>query len=173
MTEEKSDREDGPASSDIQPISLQPFAIQLLNVVPIEIVARRFPVDISDNTQINIGINIVGLDVNPDSLQAQVVTELKLEPSQEPHAFEMFFRIVGLFSYAAEYKQDAVQQYLQQGSLSVMLPFMRELVFNLSMRLQISPIMLSLVQLAPPPEIPERGNTDETAQDNIQNLEEK
>lgn len=36
-----------------------------------------------------------------------------------------------------------------------MLPFARELLLNLCMRMQIPPIMLSMVQLAPPPSVAE------------------
>jgi len=162
MTENKSTT-DGTASADIQPISLQPFAVQLQNIVPVDIVARRFPVEVNTNngTPINISLNIVGLHIDADNLQAQVVIEVKLEPSQEPHSFELFLRMVGLFSYASDYKPDAVHQYLQQGSLSVMLPFVRELVLSLSTRLQIPPIMLSLIQLTTPPDT--KDNADETS----------
>ena len=157
---------DGPTSSGIPPFSFQPFAIQLLNVVPIEIVARRFPVESSD-TKININLNVVGISIDSDSLQAQVILEIMLEPSQEPRLFEIFSRIVGLFSYSSEYDPKTVQEFLQQGSLSVLLPFVRELVLSLSTRLQIPPIMLSLVQLAPPPEITKKDNTDEPSPENI------
>jgi len=165
MAQNKSDI-DGPISSGVPPFSLQPFAIQLLNVVPIEIVARRFPVESSDTT-ININLNVVGISIDSDSLQAQVILEIKLEPAQEPRLFEIFSRIVGLFSYSPEYEPNAVQEFLQQGSLSVLLPFVRELVLNLSTRLQIPPIMLSLVQLAPPPEIAKKGDTGKPSPESI------
>lgn len=173
MTENES-VSDEPVSSGTQPISLQPFAIQLQDVVAIEIAAKRFPIENSSDTQINTNISIVGVNIDPASLQAQVIIEIKLEPLQEPHLFELFLRMVGLFSYASEYDPNIVQQFLQQGSLSVMLPFVRELIFSLSMRLQIPPIMLSLIQLTPPPEVTHRNNTNEVAQEeNIQTFEEK
>jgi preprotein translocase subunit SecB len=172
MTENKSGS-DEPVSSGNQPISLQPFAIQLQDVIPVEIVAKRFPVENSNNTQINTNLSIVGVNIDPASLQAQIIIEVKLEPLQEPHLFEIFLRMVGVFSYASEYEPNIVQQYLQQGSLSVMLPFVRELIFSLSMRLQIPPIMLSIIQFAPSPEITKGDDTNEVAQDNIQTFEEK
>lgn len=164
--EESKSVTDGPTSLGVPPFSLQPFAIQLLNVVPIEIVARRFPVESSD-TKIDINLNVVGISTDSDGLQAQVILEIKLEPSQEPRFFEIFFRIVGIFSYPPEYEPNTVQEFLQQGSLSVLLPFVRELVLNLSTRLQIPPIMIALVQLAPPPEITKKGDTDEPSPENI------
>lgn len=72
MTENKP-VSDEPVSSGTQPISLQPFAIQLQDVFAIEIVAKRFPVDNSSDTQINTNINIVGLNIDPASFQAQVI----------------------------------------------------------------------------------------------------
>ena len=107
---------DGPTTGETPPFSLQPFEIQLLNVVPIEIVARRFPVE-SSETKININMNVASISTDSDNLQAQVILEIKLEPSQEPRFFEIFFRIVGLFSYASEYDQKTVQKFLQQDSL--------------------------------------------------------
>ena len=53
------------APSDIQQLTLLPFAVQLQNIFPIEIVARRFPVDravdlasvvlANASTQLNLG----------------------------------------------------------------------------------------------------------------------
>ena len=48
-------------SSSIQSIPILPFAVQLQNIFPVEIVAKRFPVDMtsiavsSANTQLNLG----------------------------------------------------------------------------------------------------------------------
>ena len=156
---------EGPSNGEGSSISLNPFAIQLVNVVPIEIVARRFPVE-SNDTNININLNVVGISIDSDSQQAQVILEMKLEPSQEPRFFEIFFRIVGLFSYSLEYDPTEVHEFLQQGSLSILLPFVRELVLNFSTRLQIPPIMLSLVQLTPQLNINKKDHIDEPAPEN-------
>jgi len=43
-----------------------------------------------------------------------------------------------------------VQNFLQQGSLSVMLPSARELLLSLCTRLQVPMVVLPLVQLGPP-----------------------
>lgn len=132
------------------PISLIPFAIQLQNVVPIEISAKRFPVNLVPDTPLNSEINIVGLYIDPDNRQAQIILETKIEPINDPKPFEIILKVVGLFTYSDRYSPDDVQKYLQAGSISVLLPFIRESIFQLSMRLQISPIMLPLIQLADP-----------------------
>jgi len=134
------------------PISLIPFEVQLQNVALIEIAAKRFPVNISPETSVNIQMSMEGLSVDPDSQQAQVIWEVRLAPTIEPQSFEITIRVLGLFSYAAEYSVSDVQKYIQQGSISAILPFVRELVFSLSTRLQIPPIMLPITKLSNPTE---------------------
>jgi preprotein translocase subunit SecB len=139
------------ASQSMLPISLQPFAIQPLDILPIEIVARRFPIAISNvPLSMNGQFNIVELNVDPETLQAHVTLEVKIESSEEPPIFEILFKLVGIFTYKDEYTPEMVGQFLQQGSLSIFLPFARELVLSLSTRLHLPPIVLSLIQLAPP-----------------------
>lgn len=142
-----------PTSSGMQSISLLPFAVQPQDIYPVEIVARRFPVSITTlPLPIKGEFNITELNINAESLQAQVVLEVRIESTEEPRAFEIFSRIVGAFVYSSEYTPEMVSEFLQQGSLSILLPFARELVLSLSTRLHLPPIVLSLVQLAPPPE---------------------
>jgi hypothetical protein len=44
------------------PISLLPFAVQLQDVVSIDIVARRFPVDLPPDMSVNIRIGVISFD---------------------------------------------------------------------------------------------------------------
>jgi preprotein translocase subunit SecB len=137
-------------SSALKPMALQPFSVQLTDIFPIEISATRFPIAIHVPVPLNLQLNITEIGIDADSARAQVSLEVKVEPSDDSHAFGISFKLVGLFLYNVEYTQEMVQQFLQQGSLSLMLPFARELVLSLSTRLQIPPIVLSLIQLAPP-----------------------
>lgn len=140
-------------SSGIQPISLQPFAVQPQDIYPIEIVAKRYPVAISALPLPMLGeFNLTELGINPESLQAQIILEGRITSAEEPRVFEIFFKIVGMFTYSSEYTPEIVGQFLQQGGLSILLPFARELVLSLSTRLHLPPIVLSLVQLAAPTE---------------------
>lgn len=137
-------------SSVLKPMALQPFSVQLTDIFPVEISATRFPIAMDAPVPLNLRLNITEIGIDTDNARAQVSLEVKVEPSDGSHAFEISFKLVGLFSYNMEYTQEMVQQFLQQGSLSLMLPFARELVLSMSTRLQIPPIVLSLIQLAPP-----------------------
>lgn len=134
------------------PISLIPFEVQLKNIVPVEIVAKRFPVDIASETSVGIQMNITELSVDPDNKQAHVMWEASLGPTVEPRSFEIMIRVIGVFSYTAEYSISDVEKYLQQESIIAIQPFIRELILSLSTRLQIPPILLPITKLAHPAE---------------------
>lgn len=125
-----------------------PFPIQLQNIVPIDIIAKRFPVDLPVGIPVNIHTSIDGSAIDPEQKQAQVIVETKVEPDATPRPFEIVVRVVGLFTYSDKYSTDDTQRYIEAGSLSVILPFMRELIHQLSIRLQIPPILLPLVAIA-------------------------
>ena len=153
---EESTTQETSSLPGIKPILLPLFAVQLQNILPIEIVAKRFPENAAiipaaqtnpPNAQLNIGEPAIDIETR----QAQVIMEIKVEPVDEPRLYEISLKLVGLFTYSSEYSPEAVRQFLQQGSLSVMLPSARELLLSLSTRLQIPLIVLPLVQLAPPP----------------------
>ena len=144
-----------PSSSDTQPISLTLFAVQLRNILPIEVVTKRYfenediPVA-SQSQQPRVRLNIEEPKLNIEQQQARVLMEIYAESADEPRLFEISLKLAGLFSYSTDYDLNMIRQFLQFGSLSVMLPYARELLFNLSARLQIPLIMLPLVQLVPP-----------------------
>lgn len=150
MSEQQS-KSENTAPKEIRPISLSRFAIQLQNVVPLEIVAKRFPLEMGTNPQVNLQINIDGIHIDSSTSQAQTILNVNIEP--EPRSFELFIKIVGLFSYSPNYSLEEVQQYLRHGSISVLLPFARELATSLCTRLQIPIVMLPLIQLADPNDI--------------------
>jgi preprotein translocase subunit SecB len=132
------------------PISLLPFAVQLQDVVSIDIVARRFPVDFPLDMSVNIHTNIDGIAVDTEQQHAQVIVMTDVEPTATPPPFEISVRVLGLFTYSDEYEADDVEAYLKAGSLSLMLPFIRELIHHLSTRLRIPAIVLPLIKLADP-----------------------
>lgn len=137
-------------TSQHKPLSPLPFAIQLQNIVPIDIIAKRFPVDLSNGIPVNIHTNIDGSAIHSEQRRAQVIIETKVEPDATPRPFEIVVRVIGLFTYSDEYSTDDVQRYIESGSLSVILPFVRELIHELSIRLQIPPIILPLIVVANP-----------------------
>ena len=160
---------EGNAQPGIQPFALPLYAVQLLNVVPIEIVARRFPgkensVTLSTDTQINpptVQLNLEEPLLLNELHQAQALFNIHVRSTDMPPLFEISLKLASLFTYDANYEQELVRQFLRQGSLSVILPFARELLLSICTRLQIPLIALPLIQLAPPP-------TDRHAEDTPQ-----
>jgi preprotein translocase subunit SecB len=147
--------EDAPLPG-IQQVPLSPLAIQLQNIFPVEIITKRFPMDksvdlesIVPTAQTQLLLNDPGID--PNARQAQVHLEVHVSFPEEPRPFDIQFKLVGIFTYTQEYQPAMVPHFLQQDSLSAMLPFARELLLNLCTRLQIPMIVLPLVQLASPP----------------------
>jgi preprotein translocase subunit SecB len=139
------------SSPSVQQIHILPFAVQLQNIFPVELVAKRFPVDVPNMIvpNFNTQVNLSDLSINPEALVAQIHLEVRVSFPSEPRMFEIYFKLVGIFTYTKEYSPEMVQYFLQQGSLSVMLPSARELLLSLCTRLQIPMVVLPLVQLSP------------------------
>lgn len=157
-----SERTPADTESETQRLYFLPFAIQLQNIFPVEINARRFPLKIADAPTVQLSTTEIQIDA--ETRQAQAILELSAGFSDEPQPFEISCKIVGEFIYTENYDTDQVYQFLEQGSLSVMLPFARELLLSLCTRMQIPPIMLSMVQFAPPPSVAE-ANKETTPQE--------
>lgn len=142
-----------------QPIALPLFAVQPQNIIPVEIIAKRFLATTTDSAVSapeqfnppNAQLAIEEPIIQPESQQAQVLMNVQVISTDEPFKFEISLKLLGLFTYARDYEVERVRAFLQQGTLSVMLPVARELLMSLSSRLQIPPIVLPLIQLAPPP----------------------
>ncbi len=131
-----------------QPLSPLPFAVQMQNIFPIEILARRFPSYTSNAP--NILLNVKDIQIDTEHYLSQVTLEVHAGFAEEPSPFEILFRMVGQFSYTQDCSAEMVHTFLAHGSLSIMLPFARELLLNLCTRLQLPPIMLALAQISPP-----------------------
>jgi len=148
-----------PTQPGIQPYSLPLFAVQLQNVVPVDILARRFPANknsftLSPDAQISppaVQINLEEPVLNSELQQAQVVMNIHVLSTDIPPLFDISLKLVGMFTYGVDYSEEKVLQFLRLGTLSVMLPFARELLLSTCNRLQMPMIALPLIQLAPPP----------------------
>lgn len=142
------------APTGIQPLPLLPFDVQLQNVFPIEIVARRFPIemavskDIGEPVGVQTELNLNEPGIDAEVLRAQIHLDVRVSFPQEPRLFEIYFKLVGIFSYEKYYKPESVLNFLQHGSLSVLLPSARELLLSLCTRLQVPMVVLPLVRLA-------------------------
>jgi preprotein translocase subunit SecB len=89
--------------------------------------------------------------IQPEGQQAQILMNVQALSTTEPFRYEISLKLLGLFAFMQGYDVEFVRAFLQQGSLSVMLPVARELLMSHSSRLQVPLIMLPLIQLAPPP----------------------
>ncbi len=150
--EEKRVVEEG-AEKTQHSLQFLPSIVQLQNIFAIEIIAKRFPVIMPSviNTQTNL--NLEDMQVFQESLQAQVILNVQVGFKDEPRPFEISFKLVGIFTYTSEYNVETVRQFLEQGSLGIMLPFARELLLNLCTRLQVPSLILHMVQLTFSPTI--------------------
>jgi len=144
---------EGIVESRRDPLPFLPSEIQLQNIFAIEMTAKRFPVDMDGEPVARLGI--VGVAVDSAEYQAQVELSVSLEFTDEPHPFDISFNLLGRFTYAPQFKPADVVRFLEMGSLSIMLPFARELLLSICTRLQIPPIILPMVKLAPPPSFDE------------------
>lgn len=129
--------------------------VQLQNVFAIEIVARRFPVEIADIPTAQLNVEKVSVD--EETSTGEVILRLEVSFVEEPRPFEISFKMLGRFTYDSLTSEQA-RDFLEKGSLSVMLPFVRELLLGICTRLQIPPIILPMIKLAPP-------STNEDVQD--------
>ncbi len=128
-----------------------PYDVQLQNTFCIEIIAKRFPVDIANMPRVQINLENVEIDVQ--NSRAQVTLHIWTVFDENTPSFDISFKLLGLFSYTESYSEDEVHVFLEQGSLSILLPFARELLLNICNRLQVPPIMLTLVRLSPHPSL--------------------
>src|SRR5437763_13045596 len=116
---------DAESDSEMQTLYFLPFAVQLKNIFPVEINARRFPVEIVHAPTVQLSTSDIQID--EENHRAQSILELKVHYSSETRPYEISCKMVGEFIYTENYEAEKVYQFLEQGSLSVMLPFAREL----------------------------------------------
>jgi preprotein translocase subunit SecB len=146
------------SASGNQPTSLPLFGVQPQNIIPVEIIAKRFFTTMTDSavplpepfTPPSIQLALEEPTIQSEGQQAKVFMNVQVLSTTEPFRYEISLKLLGLFAFMQEYDVEFVRGFLQQGALSVMLPVARELLMSLSSRLQIPLIMLPLIQLAPP-----------------------
>lgn len=135
----------------LRPISFLPFDVQLQNTFCIEIAARRFPVA-SENMP-HVQVNLEDTEVDAEHSLAQVTLHIWTISDDDQPLFDIAFKLLGIFTYTEGYSEDEVRLFLKQGSLSILLPFARELLINICTRLQVPPMMLTMVKLTPNPSL--------------------
>ena len=145
-------------TSQNQSTSLPLFEVQPQNIIPVEIVAKRFFTPSTNSSESlpeqfvppNVQLALEEPTIQSEGQQAQILMNVQVLSNTEPFRYEISLKLLGLFAFKQEYDVELVRAFLQQGALSVMLPVARELLMSLSSRLQVPLIMLPLIQLAPP-----------------------
>ena len=160
-TPEQDHQSDALLQHTQQPQYVMPASIQLENAFVVEIAAKKYPVEGQiDLRTLVTKIGIEEIQLSPDKVRAQAILSAQIGFNEEPKAFEISFKIVGLFTCTQNMPTEAIELFLKQGSLGVLLPFARELLISLCMRLQVPPIMLQMIQLTAPPSS-EEGKKEE------------
>lgn len=129
-----------------------PFEIQLVDTLPVEIIARRFPVSTPEEHNVPPVVNF-GLEngqVNEENHLAEVILTVKVDFPTGPRLFEISFGILGIFAYDPAYSAEKVSSYLEQGPLSILLPFARELLASLCMRIRVPLLYIPMYPIASP-----------------------
>lgn len=142
---------EGSEQKALKPVYFLPFDVQLQNTFCIEIIAKRFPVDVE--TMPHAQVSLEEAQVDAQGSRAQVTLYMHTVSDTDPPPFNISFKLLGLFTYSENYEEEEVRLFLEQGSLSILLPFARELLFSICTRLQVPLMMLTMVQLAPHPSI--------------------
>ena len=146
-------------ASGNEPTSLPLFGVQPQNIIPVEIIAKRFFAPSTDSAvpspeqfaQPSVQLALEEPNIQSEGQQAQIVMNVQVLSTNEPFRYEISLKLLGLFAFIQGYDVEFVHTFLQQGALSVMLPVARELLMSLSSRLQVPLIILPLIQLVPPP----------------------
>lgn len=128
-----------------------PFNIQLQNMCPVDILAKKFPVvlpEYSAPVLPNVSLKIAKVQVDEKNLLAQVLLSTDVRFLTEPRLFEISFSILGLFTYNSNYTTDQVRFYLKRGAFGILLPFVRELLASLCARLQVPVVYLPKYSIA-------------------------
>jgi preprotein translocase subunit SecB len=131
------------------PLPFLPFEVQLQNIFVTEIVGKHFPVQTDEQPEAKLSIEDINIDES--TFYASAVLNVEVSFAEEPRPFDISFKLLGQFSYDSNLTSAQVKKFLTEGSLSIMFPFARETLLGLCIRLQVPPVMLAMIKLAPPP----------------------
>lgn len=128
-----------------------PFEIQLQNAFPVEMIAKRFPVTVPEDYALipTLNISLDNPQIDEEHTHAEIVLRISVGFPTEPRLFEISFGLLGIFAYTTSYTPEMVRSYLEKGSLSVLLPFARELLASLCQRIQVPVLYIPMLPIAP------------------------
>lgn len=129
------------------PLSLGP--VQLRDVFPVNLSAKRNKqAQLSEETpSAQIGDARV---LQPDGSEQENLAQVEMSASivfpSGDSPFEISVTIVAVFEQVQPIPSgQSLQEYLAQVSLTLLLPFLRELIYTLSSQLRIGPVLLPIV----------------------------
>lgn len=143
-----------------QDTQLPESPVQLRDVFPVKLVAKRsrLPEEQAVEAPPVAQMTELVLVENGDQLQVELGLRIAFEPPSQG-SFELEVSIVGVFERTGSLPAGMdLNSYVRRIALSLLLPFLREQVFELSTKLRLMPILLPVVipQASIPP-------TDESA----------
>ncbi len=119
-------------------LPMVPYGIQLQEVVVRQIRAERTATP-ALRSELRTNISVSGLSVG----DGKGLVSLDVQTG-EAHD-EIFVSLVADFRYTDAFTDAQAEELLRTGMLAVLLPYAREIVHHLSMRMGIVPIILSMV----------------------------
>ncbi|GEM_PF-2111492 len=128
--------------------------VQLRDVFPVTLSGKLRPLtpeQLQGQGQANA--QVASPTIFPGDPLSQIQLTATVVSGQEPSLFEIEVTIVGLFERTGDLPAGyTLESYLSAIALALLMPFLREYVFEMGMRLRIGPILLPIVtpSLAPP-----------------------
>lgn len=154
----------GPSATNI---SLPPAPMQLRDVFPVTLVARRYQVaPAPDQPHGQANAQVSNLTIFSGEPFTQVQLTATIVSAHEPSFFDIEVTIVGVFERTGALPVGyTLESYLEATSLALLMPFLRENVFEMGIRMRIGPVLLPTVIpiLAPTPEQPSSSTPDPSA----------
>ena len=123
-------------ASGSQPTPLPLFAVQPQNIIPVEIIARRFFTPSTDSAiplpeqfaPPSVQFTLEEPTIQSEGQQAQILMNVQVLSTNEPFRYEISLKLLGLFAFKQEYAVEFVRAFLQQGALSVTPKSLRRLL---------------------------------------------
>ena len=114
-------------ASENQPTSLPLFGIQPQNIIPVEIIAKRFFTPSTDSAvplpeqfaPPSVQLALEEPTIQSEGQQAQILMNVQVLSNTEPFRYEISLKLLGLFAFMHGYDVEFVRGFLQQGALSV------------------------------------------------------
>jgi len=141
--------------------------MQLRDLLPLALVGKLYPEAVKEEqSEGQANVQVSSLSIYGGEPFSQVRVSARVISGHEPTLFEIEVTIAGIFEQTGPLPAGYTREsYLGATSLTLLLPFLRESVFDMAMRLRIGPILLPIVVpgAASAPEQPSPAAPDDAA----------